>query len=75
MFSLAAGLGIAITAGLAKWQSERDRERYDKMPSATEDEYLRAMLLHIRQDLQLGIYMLGLAIIFLGIIADAVSHH
>lgn len=73
MFTIGAAAAIGILAWLAAMRADKDRQTYDKTPSPGEDDHLRMMLLHIRQDVQLGIYLLSAVILFLGVIADLLN--
>ena len=76
MYTFSAIVGVVIVGWLAQRNSWREREKtYDRLTQSVEDEYLRAILLHIRQDVQLGVFLLGLVIVFLGILADLLARH
>jgi hypothetical protein len=69
MFTLGAGLGLALLAWLAKKANEKDRRHYEVM---SDDSLYRNLLNDIREDLRLVAFLLGGVMILLGIIADQV---
>jgi hypothetical protein len=75
MYGIVAAIACSV-AGFLAWRGAAiDRRDYDRLSQAEDDPYLRALLLHIRQDLQFGIYLLIALILVLGIIADLITGH
>lgn len=69
MFTAAAGFLVAILGWIGNRSNEKDRETYDKLSDGG-DEFLRAITLHIRQDLKLIVFLLGGILLALGVVAD-----
>jgi hypothetical protein len=63
MFTFGAILLTTLLVWYAHRMNERDRSMYD-------DDSISLLLLHVRQDLKLVAFLLGGAIVMLGIIAD-----
>lgn len=72
MFTAAAGFLIVIIAWYGNRTNEKDRETYDKLRDGG-DDFLRAITLHIRQDLKLIVFLLGGILLALGIVADRLN--
>jgi len=72
MFTGVAVLLTAVAAWLAQQANEKDRSSYDGLMDGG-DEFQRAMLLHIRQDLKLIAFLIAVLILVLGIVADRVG--
>ena len=71
MFTLEAGFLIAIIGWVGTFSNAKERETYDKLSDGgTEDELLRAVTLHIRQDIWLIAFLLGGILLALGVVAD-----
>lgn len=64
MFTTGAVALTVLIAWFAQRKNEQDRSIYDQ----TDD--LRPLLLHVRQDLKLVAFLLGGAVVMLGVVAD-----
>jgi hypothetical protein len=73
MYGLIAAIACTVAGFLASRSAAIDRREYDRLPQRDDDPHLRALLLHIRQDLQFGIYLLLALIIVLGIATDLIT--
>ncbi len=71
MFTAAVGFLIVIIGWIGNRTNEKDRETYDNLrDGGLADEFLRAITLHIRQDLKLIVFLLGGILLALGVVAD-----
>ena len=65
-------VGAFLLLGLLLWQAQRgnekDRADYDR--TAHKDDAVWHLLLHVRQDLKVVVFLLGGIIVLLGVIAD-----
>lgn len=71
MFTTAAIFLAGITAWLAQRANERDRATYDPLLDDGND-FRRAILLHIRQDLKVVAFLLAAVVVMLGVVADRI---
>jgi hypothetical protein len=67
MFTAGAFTVTILAAWLADRKNEQDRLMYDRMR-----EEVSPLLLHIRQDLKLVTFLLGGAVVMLGVVADRI---
>jgi hypothetical protein len=72
MFTVIAFVGVGLIAGYTMRVNAKERYRYDDNRTAI-DERMFLLLLHVRQDMQLIVYLLAGAIVMLGIIADRIG--
>ncbi len=66
MFTIAAVILITAAAWLANRDNSKERGGYEH----SQDNWV--LLLHLRQDMKLVAFLLGAAIIMLGIVADRI---
>lgn len=67
MFTAIAFFSIA---GIVWFSNRRELEERAEKPSFVDDDFVRARVLFIRQDLRLALYVLMGILLMLGIIAD-----
>jgi hypothetical protein len=69
MFTVIAMALVGIVAWNVSRVNDKERRIYDDAPP---DDRTWLVLLHIRQDMQLVAYLLGLIAVMLGIVADRI---
>jgi hypothetical protein len=67
MFTIIAFLGLAAAGW---WSNRREASERTQKAVSEDDDFLRARIVFIRQDVRLLAYLLAAILIMLGIIAD-----
>lgn len=71
MFTGGVFFAVAAIAWWVSRNNNRDRASYDNQP--TNDPGLWLLLLHLRQDIALAVWLLAGILIMLGVIADRIG--
>jgi hypothetical protein len=69
MFTLVA-LILIVGAG---WYADNRHEKDRKNIAISDDDEVRSVILHARQDIKLLVFLLGAVVLMLGIIADRLT--
>ena len=72
MFTTIAFIAVALVAWWVGRLNDKDRPSYDRL---ADNEAIRHLLLHTRQDAKLIAFMLFAILVMLGIIADRLPSH
>jgi hypothetical protein len=73
MFTAIACFAVALIGWWANRANDKDRPTYDRL--ADNDEAIRHLLLHTRQDIKLIAFVLFAILVMLGVIADRPPSH
>ena len=73
MFTTIAFFAGALVAWWVGRLNDKDRPSYDRL--ADNDEAIRHLLLHTRQDAKLIVFVLFAILVMLGVIADRLPSH
>ena len=65
-------IGSFFALALVGWLCTRSNKSDRGMVSDIQDNEIKALILHARQDIKLLVFLLGLMIVMLGIIADKI---